>query len=119
MENSLAQNFKCGLGGLVVSAINVQMEGYVFISCLGQENFQTIGISTTSSYLMSPGLSIKWTGWHLVTNSSPKCVWVIHESKAVQTHVHNTYICHCLMYLRGLEVLKIWAQLFKANDVVS
>ena len=36
-----------------------------------------------------PGLSIKWTGWGLVTDSGTKCAWVIHESKAVQIHVHN------------------------------
>ena len=51
-------------------------------------NFQTI--STPSSYSTCPGLSIKWTGRHLVTDSGTKCAWVIHESKAVQIHVHHS-----------------------------
>ena len=42
-----------------------------------------------SSFLMYPGLSIKWTGQHLVTDSGNKCAWVIQGSKAVQIHVHN------------------------------
>ena len=53
-----------------------------------------------------------------MTNSSTKSVLVIRESKAVQTHVHNL-VTAASMYLRCIEGLKIWAQLFKANDIVS
>ena len=46
-----------------------------------------------SSYSTCPGLSIKWTGRRLVTDSGTKCAWVIHESKAVQIHVYNNRRC--------------------------
>ena len=66
---------------------------------LNPDNFQTI--STPSSYWTCPGLSIKWTGRRLVTHSSTKCAWVIHESKAVQIHVHNNRRClGCLIALK-------------------
>ena len=52
-----------------------------------------------------PGLSIKWAGRRLVTDSGTKCAWVIHESKAVQIHVHNNR--RCPMCLGGLVALKI------------
>ena len=58
-----------------------------FESRSGRDNFQTI--STPSSYSTCSGLSIKWTGRRLVTDSGTKCAWVIHESKAVQIHVHH------------------------------
>ena len=77
-----------GLGGLVVSALDFQAGYRGFESRSGQDNFQTI--ITPGSYSTCPGLSIKWTGWHLVTDSGTKCAWMIHESKAVQIHVHHS-----------------------------
>ena len=62
-----------------------------FESRSGRDNFQTI--SAPSSYSTCPGLSIKWTGRRLVTDSGTKCAWVIHESKAVQIHAHNNRRC--------------------------
>ena len=79
-----------GLVGLVVSALNFQAGYHGFESRSGQDNFQTI--STPSSYSTCPGLSIKWTGRRLMTDT--KYAWVIHGSKAVQIHVHNNR--HCL-----------------------
>ena len=67
-----------------------------FESSSDRDNFQTI--STPSSYSKCPGLSKKWTGPRLVTDSGTKCAWVIHESKAVQIHVHN--YCRCLFVPR-------------------
>ena len=75
----------------MVSALDFQAGYRRFEARSGRDNFQTI--STLSSYSTSPGLSIKWTGRRLVIDSGTKCVWVIHENKAVQIHVHN---CHCL-----------------------
>ena len=49
----------------MVSALDFQAEYCGFESRLGQNNFQTI--STPTSYLTCPGLSIKWTGRCLVT----------------------------------------------------
>ena len=69
-----------GLGGLEVSALDFQAGYSGFKSHSGRDNFQTI--STPSSYSTCPGLSIKWTGWHLVTDRGTKSAWVIHESKA-------------------------------------
>ena len=46
-----------------------------------------------SSYSTCPGLSIKWTERCLVTDGGTKCAWVIHESKAVQIHVHSNHRC--------------------------
>ena len=40
-----------------------------------------------------PGLSIKWTGWRLVTGSGTKCAWVFRESKTAQIRVHNNRRC--------------------------
>ena len=77
-----------GLGGLVVSALDFQAGYRGFESRSGRDNFQTI--FTPSSYSTCPGLSIKWTGRRLVTDSGTKCAWVIHESKAVQIHVHHS-----------------------------
>ena len=76
----------------MVSALDFQAGYHGFESHLGRDNFQTI--STPSSYSMCPRLSIKWTGQRLVTDSGTKCAWVIHESKAIQIHVHNNR--HCL-----------------------
>ena len=81
-----------GLGGLVVSTLDFQAGYRGFEFRLGRDNFQTIIMP--SSYSKCPGLSIKWTGRRLVTDSGTKCAWVIHESKAVQIHVHNNR--HCL-----------------------
>ena len=77
-----------GLGGLVVSALDFQAGYRGFESRSGRDNFQTI--ITPSSYSTCPGLSIQWTGRRLVTNSGTKCAWVIHESKAVQIHIHHS-----------------------------
>ena len=72
----------------MVSALDFQV-GYCGLeSRLGRDNFQTI--ITPSSYSTCTGLSIKWTGWRLMTDSGTKCAWVIHESKAVQIHVHHS-----------------------------
>ena len=62
-----------------------------FESRSGRDNFQII--STPWLYSMCPGFSVKWTGRRLVTDSGTKCAWVIHESKAVQIHVHNNRCC--------------------------
>ena len=75
-------------GGLVVSALDFQAGYRGFESRSGRDNFQTI--ITPSLCSKCPGLSIKWTGRRLVTNSGTKCAWVIHESKAVQIHVHHS-----------------------------
>ena len=80
-----------GLGGLVVSALDFQAGYRGFESRSGQDKFHTI--STPSSYSTCSGLSTKWTGRRLVTDSSTKCAWVIHESKVVQIHVHNNRRC--------------------------
>ena len=72
----------------MVSALDFQAGYRGFESGSGRDNFQII--STPSSYSTCPGLSIKWTGWCLVTDSGTKCAWVIHESKAVQIHVHHS-----------------------------
>ena len=40
-----------------------------------------------------PGLSIKWTGWRLVTDSVTKYTRVFRESKTEQIHVHNNRRC--------------------------
>ena len=81
----------CGLGVLVVSALDFQAGHREFESRTGQDKFQTT--STPSSYSTCHGLSIKWTGRRLVTDRGTKCAWVIHESKAVQIHVHNNRRC--------------------------
>ena len=88
---SRQEKFECGLGGLLVSALDLQAGYRGFESRSGRDNFQTI--STPSSYSTCPGLSIKWTGQRLVTDSGTKCAWVIHESKAVQLHVHKNRRC--------------------------
>ena len=88
-----------GLGGLVVSARDFQV-GYGFEYRSGQDSSQTI--STSSSYLTCTGLSIKWTGQYLVTDSGTKCAWVIHESKAVQMHMHNNRHCLYLPRVPGI-----------------
>ena len=75
----------------MVSALDFQAEDCGFESRSGRDNFQTI--STPSSYSACPGLSIKWTMRRLVTDSGTMCAWVIHESKAVQIHVHNNRRC--------------------------
>ena len=75
----------------MVSALDFQAGYRGFESRSGRDNSQTI--ITPSSYSTYPGLSIKWTGQRLVTDSGTKCAWVIHESKAVQIHVHNNRRC--------------------------
>ena len=65
----------------------------------GRDYFQTI--STPSSYATCPGLSLKWTGQRLVTDSGTKCAWVIHESKAVQVHVYNNRRCLHVPWMPG------------------
>ena len=71
----------CGLGYLVVSALDLQVEGLGFDLHLGQDTF--LSISIPSLYPTYPGLSIEWTGKCLVTVSSIKCALVVHESSAV------------------------------------
>ena len=89
----------CGLGGLVVSALDFQAGYRRFESRSGRDNFQII--STPSSYSTCPGLSIKWTGRRLVTDSGTKCAWVIHESKAVQIKIAAASMClGCLVALK-------------------
>ena len=91
---------QCGLSGLEVSALDFQSGYRGFESRSVRDNFQTI--STTSSYsYMFPGLSIKWTGRRLVTDSVIKSAWVIHESKAVQMQVHNNRRCLCVPRVPG------------------
>ena len=72
----------------MVSALDFQAGYRGFESRSGRDNFQIIIMP--SSYSTCPGLSIKWTGWRLVTDSGTKCAWVIHESKAVQIHLHHS-----------------------------
>ena len=72
----------------MVTARDFQV-GCGFESRSDQDNFQTT--SMPSSYLTCPGLSLKWTGHCLVTGSVTKCAWMIHESKAVQIHIHNNF----------------------------
>ena len=81
-----------GLGGLVVNALDFQVGSRGLESRSGRGNFQTI--CTSGTYSTYPGLSIKWTGRRMVTDSGIKCAWVIHESKAVKIHVQ--YNRHCL-----------------------
>ena len=72
----------------MVSALDFQAGYRGFDSRSGRDNFQTI--ITPSSYSACPGLSIKWTGRRLVTDSGTKCAWMIHESNAVQIHLHHS-----------------------------
>ena len=91
----------CYIGKIILTNMNFIGATYIRVSKLslhtwyrgfesrsGRDNFQTI--ITPSSYSTCPGLSIKWTGRRLVTDSGTKCAWVIHESKAVQIHVHHS-----------------------------
>ena len=71
----------------MVSAFDFQAGHREFQSRSDRENFQTI--RTPSSNSMCSGLSVKWTGQRLVTDSGTKCAWVIHESQPVQIHVHR------------------------------
>ena len=80
----------------MVSALDFQAGYRGFDSRSGRDNFQTI--ITPSSYSTFPGLSIKWTGRRLVTDSGTKGAWVIHEGKAVQIHVYIN--CRCLYVSR-------------------
>ena len=95
--SDLLTTYGSRLGGLVVSALDFQAGYHGFESRSGRDNYQTI--SKPSSYSACPGLSIKWTGKRLVTDSGTKCAWVIHGSKAVQIHVHNNR--HCLYWVPG------------------
>ena len=88
-----------GLGGLVVSALDLQTGYHGLESRSGRDNLQTI--SMPSSHSMCPRLSIKCTGRRLVTDSGTKCALVIHESKAVQIHVHNNHRCLYVPRLPG------------------
>ena len=72
----------------MVSTLDFQAGYRGFESRSGRDNFQTI--ITHSSYSTCPGLSKKWTGRRLGAESGTKCAWVIHESKAVQIHVHHS-----------------------------
>ena len=72
----------------MVSALDFQAGYRGFESRSGRDNFQTI--STPSSYSTCLGLSIQWTRRRLVIDSGTKCAWVIHESKAVQIHLHHS-----------------------------
>ena len=75
----------------MVSALVFETGHRGFESRSGRDNLQTIG--TPSSYSTCPGLSIKWTGQRLVTDSGTKCACEINESTAVQIHVHNNRRC--------------------------
>ena len=101
--------FLCGLGGLVVSALDFLVGCCGFESRSSRDNFQTI--STPSLYLTCPGLSIKWTKRRLVADSGTKCAWVIHESKAVQIHVHTiaaASMCHgCSFYTSNYRMVHL------------
>ena len=98
-DERVKQSWVCGLGGLVVRALDFHAGYRGFESRLGRDNFQTI--STSSSYSTYPGSSIMWTGRRLVTHSGTKCAWVIHESKVVQIHVHNNRRCLHVPRVRG------------------
>ena len=87
----------------MVSTLDFQAGYRGFKSRSSRDNFQTF--SMPSSYLMCPGLSIKWIGRCLVTDSVIKCAWLIHESKAVQIHAHNNR--HWLYVPLVLVALKI------------
>ena len=76
----------------MVSALDFQAGYHGLESHSSRDYLQTI--SMPCSYSTCPGLSIKWTGQRLVTDSGTMCARVIHESKAVQIHVHNNH--HCL-----------------------
>ena len=55
----------------MVSAVDFQAGYHGFESCSGRDNFHSF--STPNSYSTCPGLSIKWTGRRLVTDSGTKC----------------------------------------------
>ena len=93
----------------MVSTLDFQVGYRGFKYCSGRDNFQTI--SKPSTFSTCPGLSIKWTGRRLVTDSGTKCAWVIHESKAVQIHVHNNRRCLYVPRVPG-SVKKSAQQLF-------
>ena len=94
----------------MVSALDFQAGYCGFEPRSGRDIFQTS--STLSSYLTFLGLSINWTGRRLVTDHGTKCAWVIHESKAVQIHVHIT-IPAASMCLGCLVALKIHTKIIK------
>ena len=79
----------------MVSTLDFQAGYCGFKSRSGLDNFQTI--CTLNSYWTCPGLSIKWTGRLLATDSDTKCAWVFHESKTVQIHAHNTPLPLCAL----------------------
>ena len=84
----------------MVSALDFQAGYRGFEYRSGRDNFQTI--ITPSSNSTCPGLSIKWTGRRLVTDSGgTKCAWMTHESKAVQIHVHNNRRCLYVPWVPG------------------
>ena len=55
----------------MVSTLDFQAGYPGFISQSGRDSFQTIGMP--SLYSTCPGLNIKLTGRHLVTDSGAKC----------------------------------------------
>ena len=85
-----------GLGGLAVTALNLQAEGRGFEPRSDEEDFQTIG--TPSSYSTWPGLNIKWTKRRF--GDGQRCAWVIPESTAVCTNACTWRMClGCLVEL--------------------
>ena len=58
----------------MVNALDLKAEGCGFKSRCDREHFQTI--STPSSYSTCPGLIIKGTCWHLVTDSAPSVYYI-------------------------------------------
>ena len=92
-----------GLGGLVVNALDFQAGYHGFESRSGGDNFQTI--ITPNSYSTCTGLSIKWTGRRLVTDSGTKCAWMIHESKYKYMYIiANAAASMCLGCLVVLKI---------------
>ena len=68
-----------------------------------RDNFQTISIPNSRS--TCPGLSIKWTGRRLVTDSGTKCAWVIHESKVYKyMYITIAAASMCLGFLVALKI---------------
>ena len=73
----------------MVIVLDLRAEGRGFEPSLGHDYFQII--TKHSSYSTFAWFSIKWTGRHSATDSCIKCAWLINETKAGQTHAHNTF----------------------------
>ena len=102
MANSADPDQWGGLGYLVVSALDLQAGYRGFESRSGRDNFQTI--SRPSSYSTCPGLSIKWTGRRLVTNSSTKYAWVSMKARLYKyMYIRITAASTCLGCLVALK----------------